>query len=67
MVKTIAGRINDELYEKAIAKGNEIGLKNSAEIIRYAFAIMCGYSQANAKVIAKIKPELPFSEIQTGE
>jgi hypothetical protein len=66
MVKTVAARLNDELYEMAMTKANDIGLKNSAEVIRYACAIMCGYSEKNAKLIAKMRPDLSFSEVQNG-
>jgi negative regulator of replication initiation len=67
MVRNISGSVNDELYEMIASKGNQIGLKSSAELIRYAFAIACGYSENKAKIIAKIKPQFPFSEFQNGE
>jgi hypothetical protein len=67
VVKVVSGNINDELYEMVIAKGNEIGLKNVSEFMRYAFAIACGYSEKKARIIAKIKPQLPFSELQDEE
>jgi len=63
MVKTVTTKINDELYDEAVIKAENIGL-NRSQLVRYAIAIVCGYSAHNAKIMALISPDKPFSEVR---
>lgn len=65
MVKTVAAKINDELYDETQNRLKSFGLTNS-QMVRYAFAIVCGYPANKAVLLAKFSPELPLSEFREG-
>jgi len=65
MVKTVAAKINDELFDETQDKLKSFDLSNS-QMVRYAFAIVCGYSVNKAVLLAKFSPDLPLSQFNEG-
>ena len=67
MVKSVASKVNDQLYDEATKRAGDIGLKNVSQMVRYSFAIVCGYSSEDAKIMALISPDTSYSDIREGE
>lgn len=62
MVRNISGKLHDDLYDEVVKKSESIGLTNNSQMLRYAFAIFCGYSSEKARLIAIISPDVSPSE-----